>query len=302
VSGPATFDLDAYLADRRAAVERALEHYLPPATTEPAAVHEAMRYSVFAGGKRLRPVLVIAAAEAAGGQPADVMPTACCLELIHTYSLIHDDLPAMDDDEFRRGRPTSHRVFGEAVAILAGDALLTHGLGLVALNSGLGDTARAALPRILTEIADAAGTPGMIGGQVVDIQSEGKPVSPETLEYIHTHKTGALIRAAVRVGAILVGAGDSVLAALTTYGERIGLAFQIVDDVLDVEGSLASLGKTSGSDRRKQKLTYPSVHGLPASKARAAQLVREAQAALADIGPAGAPLRALAAFVSTRTM
>ena len=302
MSAGASFDLDAYLAARRRAVDLALERYLPPAVAEPSVVHEAMRYSVFAGGKRLRPILVIAAAEAAGGHMADVMPTACSFELIHTYSLIHDDLPAMDDDDFRRGRPTSHKVFGEAMAILAGDALLTHGLHLVALNAGLGKTALDTLPRILAEITEAAGTSGMIGGQVVDIRSEGKPVSSDTLEYIHTHKTGALIRAAVRVGAMLVGADDDDLAAFTTYGDRIGLAFQIVDDVLDVEGSLDTLGKTAGSDQRKQKLTYPSVHGLPASKARAAQLVHEAQAALAGFDAAGEPLRALAMFVLNRTV
>jgi geranylgeranyl diphosphate synthase type II len=295
-----SFDLDAYLAARRRAVDEALEHHLPPGAAAPPVVHEAMRYSVFAGGKRLRPVLVIAGAEAVGGRMADVMPTACCFELIHTYSLIHDDLPAMDDDDFRRGRPSSHKAFGEAVAILAGDALLTHALGLVAVNASLGKMPLETFPRVLAEITEAAGTPGMIGGQVVDIQSEGKAVSAETLEYIHTHKTGALIRAAVRVGAILGGAGEDELAALTTYGERIGLAFQIVDDVLDVEGSLALLGKTPGSDQRKEKITYPGLHGLERSWARALALVREACAAIEPLGGPAAPLRALAEFVVSR--
>jgi len=295
-----SFDLEGYVAERRRAVDAGLDRWLPPATDYPPAVHEAMRYSVFAGGKRLRPVLVIAGAEAAGGRMADVLPAACAFELIHTYSLIHDDLPAMDDDDYRRGRLTSHKVFGEAIAILAGDALLTHALGLVASNAGLGKAAADALPQVLAEVTAAAGTPGMIGGQVVDIQSEGGQVSAETLEYIHTHKTGALIRAALRVGALLVGAADPVLAGLTRYGDALGLAFQIVDDILDVEGSLESLGKTAGSDRRKKKITYPDFHGLDASRARAAALIAEAHAAAVGLGPAAAPLAALADFVRDR--
>ncbi len=299
MSAPA-FDLEAYLAERRRAVDEALERCLPAATAYPPVIHEAMRYSVFAGGKRLRPILVIAGAEAVGGQMADVMPTACCFELIHTYSLIHDDLPAMDDDDYRRGRLTSHKVFGEAMAILAGDALLTHALGLVAVNFGLGKAAPEVFPRVLAEVTRAAGPDGMVGGQVVDVQSEGQVVPAETLEYIHTRKTAALIRGALRSGALLAGASESALAALTIFGDRIGLAFQIVDDILDVEGSLESLGKTAGSDARKQKITYPGLHGLDASKARAAVLAREAHAALLPLGAAAAPLRALADFVVTR--
>ncbi len=295
-------DLARYLDDRRRAVEEALDHALPPGDAYPPTIHEAMRYSVFAGGKRLRPILVIAGAETVGGRMQDVMPTACCFELIHTYSLIHDDLPAMDDDDYRRGRPTSHKVFGEAIAVLAGDALLTRALGLVAANFALGKAPLEAFPRVLTEIADAAGTAGMVGGQVVDIQSEGSAASADTLEYIHTHKTGALIRAALRSGAILAGAPDAALAALTVYGERIGLAFQVVDDILDVEGSLETLGKTAGSDRRKKKVTYPDFHGLDRSWARASALIREAHAALDDLGPVAEPLRALAEFVLNRRM
>jgi geranylgeranyl diphosphate synthase type II len=297
---PTGFDLDAYLAERRRAVDRALDHHLSPATAYPPVIHEAMRYSVFAGGKRLRPTLVIAGAEVAGGALEAVLPTACAFELIHTYSLIHDDLPAMDDDDYRRGRLTSHKVFGEAMAILAGDALLTHALGLVAASFAAGQAPLDVMPRVVAEIVEAAGTAGMIGGQVVDIQSEGGSVPAETLEYIHTHKTGALIRAALRVGALLAGAPEPTLAALTAYGERLGLAFQIVDDILDVEGSLETLGKTAGSDRRKQKITYPDHHGLEASRARAAALTREARAAVAGLGPAAAPLLALADFVLSR--
>ena len=295
-----SFDLDAYLGERRRAVDEALERQLPPADAYTPVIHEAMRYSVFAGGKRLRPILVIAGAEAVGGRMVDVMPTACAFELIHTYSLIHDDLPAMDDDDYRRGRPTSHKVFGEAIAILAGDALLTHALGRVAANAALGKVPADAFARVLGEITEAAGTAGMIGGQVVDIQSEGRMVSAETLEYIHTHKTGALIRAALRAGALLAGASETALGVLTAYGERLGLAFQVVYDILDVEGSLETLGKTAGSDRRKKKVTYPDHHGLAASKARAVALTREAQAALGPLGSAGTPLMALAEFVLHR--
>jgi geranylgeranyl diphosphate synthase type II len=294
------FDLEAYLAARRRAVDEALERYLPPAAGPPPVIHEAMRYSVLAGGKRLRPILVIAGAEAVGGQMDDVMPTACCFELIHTYSLIHDDLPAMDNDDYRRGRPTNHKVFGEAIAILAGDALLTHALGLVAVNFGLGKIAPDVCPRVLAEITRAAGTDGMVGGQVADIQSEGKTVAPETLEYIHSRKTAALIRGALRSGALLAGAGDPALAAITAYGERIGLSFQIVDDILDVEGSLETLGKTPGKDERQKKITYPGLHGLAASKARAATLTREAHATLAPLGSAAGPLHALADFIVNR--
>jgi geranylgeranyl diphosphate synthase type II len=294
------FDVEAYMAERRRAVDEALDRYLPPATAYPPTIHEAMRYSVLAGGKRLRPLLVIAGAEAAGGRMADVLPTACAFELIHTYSLIHDDLPAMDDDEYRRGRLTSHKVFGEAMAILAGDALLTHAFGLVAANFGLGKAPAEGFPRVIAEITEAAGTAGMIGGQVVDVQSEGARVPAETLEYIHTRKTGALIRAALRTGALLAGAADPVLDALTRYGARLGLAFQIVDDVLDVEGSLETLGKTPGSDRRKKKITYPDYHGLDTSWERAGALIGEARAAVAGLGAAAEPLAALAEFVLRR--
>jgi geranylgeranyl diphosphate synthase type II len=295
-----SFDLEGYFTERRRTVDEALDRSLPPATAFPPVIHEAMRYSVFAGGKRLRPILVIAGAEAVGGQMAVVLPTACCFELIHTYSLIHDDLPAMDDDDYRRGRLTNHKVFGEAIAVLAGDALLTHALGLVAVNFGLGKAAPDVFPRVLAEVTSAAGTDGMVGGQVVDVQSEGKAVPAETLEYIHTRKTAALIRGALRSGAILAGASETALRALSAYGERIGLAFQIVDDILDVEGSLETLGKTAGKDQRQQKVTYPGVHGLAASKARAASLTDEAHAVLAPLGPAAEPLRALADFILNR--
>ena len=280
------FDLAAYLAERRALVDAALERVLPAEDTPPATVHRAMRYSVLAGGKRLRPILVIAGAEAVGGAPREVLPTACALELIHTYSLIHDDLPAMDDDDYRRGRLTSHKVFGEAMAILAGDGLLTLAFKLVADNAALARDPRV-LRDVVTALADAAGTFGMVGGQVVDIESEGKTITPETLEYIHLHKTAALIRAAMRVGALLGGGGPAAVEAIGDAGRDLGLAFQIVDDILDVEGSLEELGKTAGSDARKQKATYPALHGVPASRR-------------APLGPPAAPLGALADYVLER--
>jgi len=293
------FDLQEYLAERRKLVDDALERFLPPDDAPPPTVHRAMRYSVMAGGKRLRPILVIAGAEAVGAAPETALPTACALEMIHTYSLIHDDLPAMDDDDYRRGRPTSHKVFGEAMAILAGDALLTLAFRLIAENAALVRDPRVVC-EVVAEVAAAAGTEGMVGGQVVDIESEGKTVTAGTLDYIHTHKTAALIRASLRAGARLGGAAPDALAAVTTAGDRLGLAFQIVDDILDVEGSLAELGKTAGSDERKQKATYPAVHGLDASRRRARALIHEAKTALAPLGRAAAPIEALADFIFER--
>jgi geranylgeranyl diphosphate synthase, type II len=262
-------------------------------------LEEAMRYSLLAGGKRIRPVLALATARAIGMEREEVLPLAGAIELIHTYSLIHDDLPAMDDDDYRRGRLTNHKVFGEAVAILAGDALLTHAFRLIAGNVDGAADARV-IADVVAEIAEAAGTDGMVGGQVVDIESEGKTVSAETLDYIHTHKTAALIRASLRVGAMLAGAKPDALKAITRAGEALGLAFQIVDDILDVEGSLEELGKTAGSDQRKQKATYPALHGLEASRRRARELIEDAKVALAPLGPAARPIAALADFIYER--
>ena len=293
------FDLAAYLAERRQLVDEALAACLPPEDAPPSSVHRAMRYSVMAGGKRLRPILVIAGAEAVGAKAATVMPTACALELIHTYSLIHDDLPAMDDDDYRRGRLTSHKVFGEAIAILAGDALLTHAFRLIAENAArVSDPA--VIREVILEVADAAGTGGMVGGQVVDIESEGKAVTAETLEYIHLHKTAALIRASLRVGAMLGGARPADVAAIGEAGESLGLAFQIVDDILDVEGTLAELGKTAGSDERKGKATYPAVHGIEASRGQARTWIARAKERLATLGPGAVPLGALADYILER--
>jgi geranylgeranyl diphosphate synthase type II len=294
------FDLAAYLADRRQRVDDALATVLPPDETPPTSVHRAMRYSVMAGGKRLRPILVIAGAEAVGGTAETVMPSACALELIHTYSLIHDDLPAMDDDDYRRGRLTNHKVFGEAIAILAGDALLTYAFRLIAENAARVATDAAVVRDVIIEVVDAAGTRGMVGGQVVDIESEGKAVSGETLEYIHRHKTAALIRASLRVGARLAGAGAEPLATIGDAGGTLGLAFQIVDDILDVEGTLAELGKTAGSDERKGKATYPAVHGIEASRAQARTLIARAKERLQSLGPGAAPICALADYIFER--
>jgi geranylgeranyl diphosphate synthase type II len=292
--------LARYLEERRLQVDEALGRYLPEAGDHPKEIHEAVRYSVFAGGKRLRPILVLAAAEATGGQVEHALSAAAAIELIHTYSLIHDDLPAMDDDDFRRGRPTCHKVYGEALAILAGDALLTQAFILL---SGEPSSLRAdavARLRVINEIAQAAGSRGMVGGQVVDILQEDREVDLATLLYLHTHKTGSLIRACLRVGGIISSAGSEQMEALTRYGDRIGLAFQIVDDILDLEGSLEALGKRAGSDLRKKKATFPGLLGLEESRQRARSLVREAKHALSVFGDRGAALGAIADYVVAR--
>ncbi|MEW6275609.1 MAG: polyprenyl synthetase family protein [Bacillota bacterium] len=293
-------DFLAELKIRAGIIDEALERFLPSAREYPPVIHEAMRYSVFAGGKRLRPVLTMAAAEAAGGEPARVLPAACAIELIHTYSLIHDDLPAMDNDDFRRGKPTSHRVYGEAIAILTGDALLTLAFELMTRNArdDLADPAR--VLRVIAEIAHAAGTAGMIGGQVADLLFADREIEPATLEYIHRHKTGALYRAAVRSGAILAGADEETLCSLTAYAEFLGLAFQIKDDILDVEGDQAKLGKPVGSDQRNQKATYPGLFGMEKAKARAGEAITAAIRALKDFDHKADFLRALANFVIGR--
>ena len=289
-----------YLEERRLQVDEALGRYLPEAGDHPKEIHEAVRYSVFAGGKRLRPILVLAAAEAEGGQVEHALPAAAAIELIHTYSLIHDDLPAMDDDDFRRGRPTCHKVYGEALAILAGDALLTQAFILLSGESPAPGIAGPARLRVINEIAQAAGSRGMVGGQVVDILQEDREVDLATLLYLHTHKTGSLIRACLRVGGIISSAGSEQMEALTRYGDRIGLAFQIVDDILDLEGSLEALGKRAGSDLRKKKATFPGLLGLEESRQRARSLVREAKHALSIFGDRGAALGAIADYVIAR--
>jgi len=278
-------------------VEEALEHYLPPADSYPPLIHQAMRYSVVGGGKRLRPVLVIAVAEAVGGKAEDVLPAACALELIHAYSLIHDDLPAMDNDDYRRGKLANHKVYGDAVAILAGDALLTLAFSVL---TNVRNASPDRVVNIIREIALAAGTFGMIGGQVVDTFSAGEDINEDTLEYIHRHKTGALYRAAVRVGAILAGAEEAKLDNLTRYAENLGLAFQIIDDILDIEGDAAKIGKPVGSDVKNKKATYPSLFGIKETKAKARQAADEALSALECFGKEADFLRMLVRYIIDR--
>jgi len=295
-----TGDITTYLAARRSAVDKALESLVPPARTFPPKVFEAMRYSLFAGGKRVRPILAIASAEALGAKTAGLLPIAGTLELIHTYSLIHDDLPAMDDDDFRRGRPTCHKVFGEAMAILAGDGLLNLAFEVLSDPRRLKAVPAGRLVAIIREIARASGVFGMVGGQVVDMESEGKDIDFPTLEYIHTHKTGALIRASVRVGALYARASEKRLKALTRYGEMVGLAFQIADDILDVVGDRKVTGKDAGSDLKKGKKTFPGFYGLDESRRRAREVVDRALEALKGFDRKADPLRELATFIINR--
>jgi geranylgeranyl diphosphate synthase type II len=291
-----TFDFGSYLRETRERVEVALDASLGP--EEPENLRAAMRYSLLAGGKRLRPVLCLAACELAGAPTDLALPTAVALEMVHTMSLIHDDLPAMDNDDLRRGRPTSHKMFGEAIAILAGDALLTRAFEMVALRSPGVEPQR--LLAVLGELSRAAGAPGLVGGQVVDLDSEGKDVDLTTLEYIHLHKTGALLRACVVCGALVGGAAENLLEALRVYARGIGLAFQIIDDILDVTASSEVLGKTAGKDLTADKTTYPKLLGLEESRKRAEVLVIEAKGALAPWSTRAQPLLALADYITSR--
>jgi geranylgeranyl diphosphate synthase type II len=301
--------LPEYLAQQQKRVDRALDRWVPAESEDPAIIHRAMRYSLFAGGKRIRPLLAMAAAEAVSGH-ADgahvdgVEDAACALELIHTYSLIHDDLPALDNDDLRRGRPTCHKVFGDAMAILAGDALLTLAFEVLSKLPGYKMQSVDAERRIrlVAELATASGTVGgMIGGQVNDLEGEGQPPTAALLESIHRAKTGALLRASVRMGAIYAGADDTQLAALTCFGEHIGLAFQIVDDVLDVEQPSEALGKTAGKDAQQKKITFPAVYGLERSRAMAEQERLAAHLALRPFGEQAERLLQLADLVVQRT-
>lgn len=288
-----------YLAEQRKLVDRELDRLIPSERTPPETIHRAMRHSLFAGGKRVRPMLCLAAAEAVSGASAAALPAACALECIHTYSLIHDDLPALDNDDFRRGVPTCHKQFGEAMAILAGDALLTAAFLILARMDAVDETRRIALA---AELAAASGTVGgMIGGQVFDLEGERQPPTPELLERIHRAKTGALLRASVRMGAICGGAPACELDALTRYGEHVGLAFQIVDDILDVEQSSETLGKTAGKDAEQHKITFPAVYGLDASHRMAREEGSAALAALEPFGARALRLREIAELVVQRT-
>ncbi len=291
----------AAIAALRAAVEDALEAALPPETAWPETIHRAVRYSLFAGGKRIRPVLVLAAGEAVGGARDELLPLACAVEMIHTYSLIHDDLPAMDNDDLRRGKPTSHKVFGEAIAILAGDALLTHAFHLLAsVPSGADEKLVRRRLAASAVLGEACGTGGLIGGQVMDLESEGHAIGALALERLHRAKTGALLAASVRGGAILGGASKGDLDGLTRYADAIGLAFQVVDDVLDATEGADKLGKTAGKDEAARKATYVSLHGLERAREMAAGLREDALAAVGPLGPRGSLLAALARLIVDR--
>jgi len=296
-----TSGVEEYLKGKAEAVEAALRGFVSPEAGVPRRLHEAMAYSVFAGGKRLRPVLVIASAEACGAPMEKVMPTACALELIHTYSLIHDDLPCMDDDDTRRGKPTNHKVFGETLALLAGDALLTHAFKLIADNGSLPGVPAGAVAEVTRLVAWAAGPAGMVGGQADDCMAEGRTVSADEAASIHLRKTAALIRASVVSGAVLAGAPNPMREGLATYGEKLGLLFQLTDDILNVEGDAKTMGKAAGSDARRRKAAYPAVAGIPASRQRAESLEAEAQAALSALGARGAILSGLAEYVLRRS-
>lgn len=293
-------DITTYLTRKKELVDKTLEKLVPPSDSFPVSVHEAMRYSLFAGGKRVRPILALAAAEALGVKSAGLLPVASALELIHTYSLIHDDLPAMDNDDYRRGIATCHKVYGEAIAILAGDGLLTLAFEVLSDPRRLEAVPAARLIAIIREISTASGVFGMVGGQVVDMESEGREVDFPTLEYIHTHKTGALIRASVRTGALYAKAAKRQFTALTHYGEQIGLAFQIADDILDITGKREETGKDVGSDIKKGKKTFPAFYGLDESRRRAAEVADKAVASLQGFGRAADPLRELAKYVVNR--
>lgn len=295
-------NLQRYLEKRSQLVDRALTQALPKRTTLPAKLDDAMRYSLFSGGKRIRPILALASGEAVGAPVVRIMPFACALEMIHSYSLVHDDLPAMDDDDLRRGKPTNHVVYGEAMAILAGDGLLTEAFRVMAEGSLRRGQNPAAALRAVQEIAVGAGAMGMVGGQVADLEAEQKKPTRTLVDYIHTRKTAALLRAAVRAGALVGGASPRQFARLDQYGAAIGLAFQVADDILDVEGETAKTGKRAGRDAELQKVTYPAAVGMAKAKARARELLDEALTALKSFPPMADPLREIAKFVVERAV
>jgi geranylgeranyl diphosphate synthase, type II len=297
-SNVAPMNLKEYLRWRQKEVDRALDRYLPTPNTKPTTLHRAIRYSLFAGGKRLRPILCLAAAEACGGKISNALPLACALECIHTYSLVHDDLPSMDNDDFRRGRPTCHKVFGDGIAILAGDGLLTIAFEIVATAK---PTSRYGMSILLREVAVAAGSQRLIAGQVADLEAEGRDVKPDQLRYIHENKTAAILTTSVRLGAMSANADPRKLRAITQFGRSLGLAFQVIDDILDVTQTSEILGKSAGKDIVAKKATYPAVIGLEKSRAEARRLTREAHNALSVFrGATAEPLHALANYLLER--
>lgn len=288
------------LESRKNIIEDSLRKFISQSSEYPDLLKKSINYSVFAGGKRLRPILTLVSCETLGGEVEYAIPFACAIELIHTYSLIHDDLPAMDNDTYRRGQLTNHKVFGEAIAILAGDALLTLAFKIISEQDNLDRFDPSLTLKIINDIAFFSGIDGLIGGQAADIQSEGKIVNKETLNYIHSQKTGALITAAIRAGAIAAKASDKNLKLLTQYGEKIGLAFQIIDDILDIEGIEEEIGKETGSDKKSDKATYPKCLGMDVSKIKANQLVEEALIILQNFGRRAELLREITKFITSR--
>jgi geranylgeranyl diphosphate synthase type II len=299
---PTAFDLNRYMKERAALVEEALAQNVPAVSGPASPLIEAMRYSLLAGGKRLRPMLALAAGEAVGGDREAVLGFACAIEMIHTYSLVHDDLPCMDDDDLRRGRPTNHKVYGEAVATLAGDGLLTDAFRVLASAMMQAHLPAGVAMAVVAELAEAAGSLGMVGGQVIDLLGEGQDLSLEELEYLHSRKTGALIEAAVCCAARLAGATETQLAALRQYAQALGLAFQVTDDLLDVEASAEDVGKRTHKDAVRGKATYPLLLGVGPSRDLARQLADRACQALQGFDEKAAPLRALASFAVERTV
>ena len=291
------FDLKQYLAQQAQKVESALDQSLP--MRYPEKIYESMRYSLLAGGKRLRPILCLATCKMMGASESVAMPTACALEMVHTMSLIHDDLPAMDNDDYRRGKLTSHKVYGEDVAILAGDGLLAYAFEYIATQTE--GAAPEQMLRVIAQLGKAVGADGLVGGQIVDLESEGTAVDEKTLTYIHMHKTAALLEISVTSGAMLAGADETAINHLGRYAQRIGLAFQIVDDILDITSTAETLGKSVGKDVAAQKATYPSLWGLEESQRRADQLIEEANSALDSFGTSAQPLRAIAKYITART-
>ena len=297
MSAKTQFNLQQFLATRTKTVNAALDKFLPSDKTRPVTIHKAMRYSLFAGGKRMRPALCLAAAAACGGREADALPLACAVECIHTYSLIHDDLPAMDNDDFRRGKPTNHKVFGDGIAVLAGDALLTQAFEIAAQSRGW---PRYTHRDLILEIAKASGSLQLVAGQVADLEGEGRKLSVDELRYIHERKTSALLCCSVRLGGMSANCTAAQLKALTDFGYHVGLAFQVIDDILDVTQTSEQLGKTAGKDTQAQKATYPAIVGLEKSRQIAEQLTAKAFAALKIFKGKAVALEALAEFLLKR--